>query len=260
MDFDKNLSGKKAIVTGGTRGIGRSITESLVKSGVTVFANYLSDHESAESLQKSLLDEPGSLHIVQCHLGDRDARRSFWAEVDLIAEEIDYLIVNAATGVHRPVSELSANSFRKVLGVNLESSLEFIRESYQRMPQGSFLAGEKGRVIALSSMGSQRALRDYGSVGVSKAALEALMRQFARELGPEGINFNIVRPGLVDTGVLDYLPEKNHIIESTAEKTPNRRLVSTQEVSQLVLFLLGANSCMINGQSIDIDGGFGIVE
>lgn len=254
------MQGRAAVITGGTRGIGKAIAQNLVHSGAHVIVNYLSDHESAKDLEDSLQDAPGTISVHQCHLGDREAREKFWSEVDSQLSEVNYLILNAATGVHRPTSSLSSNSFRKVLSVNLEANLDFIKEGYKRMPSGAFSPGEKGRVIALSSLGAQRALRDYGSVGVSKAALEAMMRQFASELGVEGVNFNIVRPGLVDTGILDYLKDRAKILEDTIARTPNRRLVQTREVAQLVHFLLSENSAMINGQTIDIDGGFGISE
>ncbi len=252
---------KNVIVTGGTRGIGRAISQQLCRLGATVFANYLSDHESAESLSASLADLPGKFVPIQAHLGDAGTRGDFWSELDKHTNAIDSLVINAATGVHRPALDLSGNSLRKVLAVNLESSLEFCQQSVRRMKAAAAGAGagERGRILAISSLGAERALPDYGSVGISKAALEALMRQLARELGPTGINCNIVRPGLVDTGILDYMQGRTAIIEDTIAHTPNRRLVTPKDVAQLVEFLLGPNSSMINGQTLTIDGGFGVV-
>lgn len=253
----KQFEGKVALITGGSRGIGRGISRRLAGEGCSVAINFISDHDSAESLLAELKNAGAKASIIQAHIGDPDSRRELWEKFDREFDHIDFLISNAATGVFREASNLSLNSVKKVMAVNFESLFDLVQNATKRMPRESapVPAGSRGRVIALSSIGGERVIPNYGSVGASKAALEAAIRQFAFELGPAGINCNTVRAGLVDTGVLRFLQGKDDIVKETISHTPNRRLVTPEDVAGLVVFLLSSDSSMINGQTVTVDGG-----
>ena len=141
--------------------------------------------------------------------------------------------------------------------MNFESLVFLAGEGVKRMPpRQEEGAGATGRVVCLSSIGAERVLRDYGSVGASKAALEAMARQLAVELGPRGINVNVVRSGLCDTGILRYVADRQKIIADTIARTPGGRLVTPADVADLVLFTLSAAARMITGQVLNVDGGY----
>jgi enoyl-[acyl-carrier protein] reductase III len=252
--------GKVALVTGGTRGIGFAIAEALAQRGCDLAINFLSDHETATEAVEKLQHCGIRVIPLQAHIGQAESRADLWTGFDSAFDRCDFLIVNAATGVFREASRLTINSLRKVFAVNFEAMLELANEAVKRMPAGDqhFEAGERGRIIALSSLGAERVIANYGSIGASKAAMEAMLRQLACEWGPKGINCNTIRAGLVDTGVLNYVTGKDQIIQDTIQRTPNGRLVHPSDVADLVCFMLSRQSSMINGQTLMVDGGYGI--
>lgn len=254
------MNSKVALITGGTRGIGRAIAFELARRGCSVAVNFVTDHESADSTLAELRALAPKAIAIKAHIGDESSRRELWSAFDAEFNHLDYFIANAATGVHRPLETLSVNSLGKVLAVNVEGFQSLSQEARKRMlaqkPDGDARAGARGRIIALSSSGAERVIENYGSVAASKAALEALCRQLAWELGPLGINCNVVRAGLVDTGILDYIQGKAKIIADTIARTPNRRLVTPDDVARFVAFLVSEDASMINGQTMMVDGGF----
>ena len=253
------FSGKVALVTGGSRGIGRAISKILALNGAKVIVNYLSNHDTANSLVQELKEQGASAELIQAHIGDISSRKELWEKFDTISDGLDFFIANAAIGVFKPLEQLSLNSFRKVLSINLESFLDLSHEAISRMKKKEkTFEGERGRIIAISSMGSTRAIPDYGSVACIKAGVESMIRQYAFELGSEGINCNVVRAGLVDTGILDFVQGKSDIINSTIASTPTGRMTTPQDVAEVVKFLLSRQSRMITGQTIVVDGGYSI--
>ncbi len=248
---------KHALITGGSRGIGAQIAIKLAKQGVNVVVNYINNEDAAKKVVEQIKSHGVEGHAIRAHIGDKKSRKDLMTQYDQFFPKLDYFIANAAIGVFKPVMELSLNSIKKVFAVNVESFLELTQEAVRRMTPcaGQPIAGSTGRIIALSSLGAEKALPDYGSVGASKAAMEALARQFAVELGPQGINVNVVRAGLVDTGILRFVADREAILEATSTKTPNRRITTTDEVADFVYFLTSKDSAMINGQTMMIDGG-----
>jgi enoyl-[acyl-carrier protein] reductase III len=259
--MQKTLAGKVALVTGGSRGIGKAISIALAQQGCSVALNYLSDHESAEETAHTIRTLGVEALLLQSHIGNQDSRNELWSKFEERFDCLDYLVVNAATGVFREATKLTLNSVRKVFAVNFEALIDLAHEGVRRMRSvgAPYGPGERGRIIALSSIGAERVIANYGSIGASKAAMEAMTRQLAYELGGEGINCNVVRAGLVDTGVLNYLAGKDRIIEDTIARTPNGRLVRPEDVADLVVFLVSQNAKMINGQTLMVDGGYGLM-
>jgi enoyl-[acyl-carrier protein] reductase III len=154
--------------------------------------------------------------------------------------------------VIRPLQELTEKHWDWTLDANARSLLTLVRLAVPTMPAG-------GAIVALSSLGSQRVLDDYLVVGVSKAALEALIRYLAVELAPRGIRANAVSAGLVETEALDYFPKREEMLAFYRGRTPAGRLVEPEHIADAVCFLASPEASMIRGQTLVVDGGYSLL-
>ncbi len=174
-----------------------------------------------------------------------------------IAEEVgelgplDVLVHAAATGVIRPALETEDKHWDWTLSANARALLSLTRAAAPSMPAGS-------SVVGISSLGSVRVLDNYTLVGVSKAALEALVRYLAVELAPRGIRVNAVSAGVVETGALEHFPNKEQMLEMGG-RNPAGRLVSPEDVAAAVTFLCSPEAEMIRGQTLIVDGGWSLL-
>ncbi|MDP6559829.1 MAG: SDR family oxidoreductase, partial [Candidatus Binatia bacterium] len=121
------------------------------------------------------------------------------------------------------------------------------------------LMHDGGRIISLSSIGANRVIPQYGAVGVSKAALESLTRYLAVEFAPRGISVNAISAGAVDTDVWNLVPDGQEVLERVRQRTPSGRLLTPEEVAEIVYFLAGPEGAMIQGQVIVVDGGYSLL-
>jgi len=244
---------KNVLVTGGSGAIGRALALAFARKGARVAFTYFMGHEGCEETLRLLAqcDAPPA-HAIQCNLRDKGAaEEAAQAALDALGH-VDILIHNAATGVLKPATEISAKSWAGVMEVNARSLLGLVQTLTPTMPTG-------GRVLALSSAGAERALNFYGAIGASKAALESLVRHLATELGPRGITANVLRPGVVDTPALDYFPNREQMLEVAKLRTPNGRIVTPEDVAEVALLLASPLARMVQGQTITVDGGYSIL-
>lgn len=240
--------GGVAVVTGGTRGIGRAITLALARSGRMVYALYVRDREAADALAAEAARERLAIQCLRVNIADEDALAAAVATITQSSPRIDVLVHSAATGVHREISSLTPKHLRWTLDVNVFAIHALVRGLLPHMSSG-------GRIIGITSQGSSRVAPYYAAVGTSKGALEALFRYYAQELAPRGIAVNLVCPGMVRTAALDAFPERDERIRKAEERTPTGRLTTADEVGSLVLFLCGEAAAQIVGQTIVVDGG-----
>ena len=138
------------------------------------------------------------------------------------------------------------------MNANSRAFLTLARHATPRMKPGS-------AIVAISSLGSTRVLDNYVLVGTSKAALEALVRYLAVELAPHGINVNAVSAGLVETGALEYFPNRDEMLDFYRRRPPAGRLVEPRDVAEVVCFLASPAAGMIRGQTVIVDGGYSVV-
>jgi enoyl-[acyl-carrier protein] reductase III len=243
---------KIAVVTGGTRGIGRAITLKLARAGYKTFALFAANSEAAAELEKMAAEE--NLEVV-CLRGNLTKESAFESTVGAILEgapNIDCIVHSAASGVHREAMKISAKEMTFTFETNVLSIHNLLLRLVDRIPRG-------GRIIGLSSQGARRALSNYAAIGASKGALEALFRHYAKELAPRGIAVNLVSPGLVLTEALNAFPDKAMRIKFSGENTPSGRLTTPEDVADLVGFLaLSPAAAQIQGQTIAIDGGISL--
>ncbi len=243
------FAGKSVLVTGGSRGIGREIALRFADLGAArVAVSYLRNDSAAEETAAELRERGAEALLLRGNVGDPEKTASFVDELGAL----DVLVSNAATGVIRPALELEERHWDWTMNANARAFLTLARHAAPRMEPGS-------SIVAISSLGSTRVLDNYVLVGTSKAALEALVRYLAVELAPSGVNVNAVSAGLVETGALEYFPDREQMLEVFRERTPAGRLVEPRDVAEVVCFLASPAAGMIRGQTIVVDGGYSVV-
>ncbi|MGO8756734.1 MAG: SDR family oxidoreductase [Terracidiphilus sp.] len=247
-----SLRGKTFLVTGGTRGIGQAISLRFARAGAKVIANYLRNEASAE--QVKLIAEKEHLDIVPCR-ADLTADRSMEQLTSVLDEhgpQLSGLVHCAATGIHRRFEELTEKHLDWTMNLNVRAFFRLVKLLLPRLQAGS-------SILAISSWGAARSLPYYTLVGSSKGALEALARHLAVELAPRGIRVNILAAGTVFTDVWKAMPESSERIAEAARRTPTGRIVTAEEVASGAQFLCSDAASGVVGQTLMIDGGFGIV-
>jgi len=240
------FEGKSVLVTGGSRGIGKAISLRFAAQGAgTVAVSYLRNDRAAEETADEIRKLGAEPVLLRGNLGDPGKTKALLNE----AGALDVIVSNAATGVIRPFLELDEKHWDWTLNANARALFTVAREAAPTMPPGS-------SIVAISSLGSDRVLDNYMLVGVSKATLEALVRYLAVELAPQDIRVNAVSAGLVETGALDYFPDRDEMLRFYRERTPAGRLVEPDDVADTVCFLASPAAAMIRGQTVVVDGGY----
>jgi enoyl-[acyl-carrier protein] reductase III len=240
---------KSVLVTGGSRGIGRGIALRFAELGAArVAISYLRNDKAAAATAKELEQAGTEAVLLRGNVGDPDKAAALVEQ----AGPLDVLVSNAATGVIRPALEIEEKHWDWTLNANARALLTLTRHAAPSMPEGS-------AIVAISSLGSQRVLDDYVVVGVSKAALEALVRYLAVELAPRGIRVNAVSAGLVETGALEYFGKRDEMLAYYRRRTPAGRLVEPRDVADAVCFLASPEAGMIRGQTLVVDGGYSVL-
>jgi len=249
---DQAFRGKAALVTGGSRGIGRAISRKLASHGCDLVVNYFNSHDEAEQLQREMEKRGRRVVLAPGNVGDPDSVAEIFTSLGGEFPRIDFLISNAATGVLRPARKLTLKHWRRCLETNALALNLLAQQALSRMPEG-------GRIIAISSLGAERFLPDYAFIGASKAALESLVRALAVELAPRGIRVNAVSAGVVDTEALEFFPEKKQLIQEFQRRSLAGRILTPEDVAGAVYLLCLPEADMICGQTIRVDAGYSIV-
>ena len=245
------LAGKVALVTGGARGIGRAIVQKLAAAGCDIVFNYYNSHAEAEALCTELRQAGRRAIPAQGSVGVPDSVGEMFAEIGRSFDRLDIVVSNAASGVLRPAMDMTLKHWRWCMETNAFALDLLAQRAAPLMPDG-------GRIVAMSSMGAQRAMPNYGFIGASKAALESLVRTLAQELGPRGIRVNAVSAGVVDTDALSYFPNREQLLDEFAKRTPAGPALRPQDVADAVYLLCLPEAAMINGHTLVVDGGFSI--
>lgn len=250
MRFD----GRVALVTGGSRGIGRAVALRLAREGANVALGFFRNREGAEKTAAEIEEMGRRAVAVRGHVGDAD---KIGEVVAATRDELglpSIVISNAASGVLRPLAELDVKAWTWTMDVNARALMvlaQAVREDMRR-------AGG-GVIVALSSLGSERVLPAYGAVGASKAALESLVRYLAVEGAVDGIRVNAVSAGVVDTDALRHFPDREGMLEAAAARTPAGRTLTPDDIAATVCFLCSDDASMIRGETVRVDGGYSLI-
>lgn len=246
-----NLQGKVALVTGSSRGIGRAIAMRFAQSGIHLVVNYVRHKRDAEETAQEIEAAGVKCLVVKANVAQDDDVLAMFEQVKKEFGRLDILVSNAASGVLKPVMELSTRHWNWAMDINARALLVLAQQAVPLMGNG-------GRILAVSSLGAVRAVENYTAVGASKAALESLVRHLAVELGPRDITVNTISAGAVDTEALKKFPNRDQILATALERTPLGRLTTPEDVADLALFLCSDYARMIHGQTLVVDGGYAV--
>ena len=247
--MSKPLEGKNALITGGARGIGRAIGERLARAGANVCVNYYNSSDEAEALCKDLEKEGVQAFAVQANVSDAASVKEMAEAFRTKLDRLDILVSNAASGVLRPAMKMTTKHWRWCLETNALALNHLVRETREMMRPGA-------RVLALSSLGSVRAIPDYAFIGASKAALEALVRSLSLELAEFGISVNTISAGVVDTDALKHFPDRERMLEEQKRRSLLGRELTPDDVAAVAYLLCLPEAEAIRGQTIVVDAGY----
>ncbi|MDZ4849658.1 MAG: SDR family oxidoreductase [Pirellulaceae bacterium] len=248
-----SLVGKKAIITGGSRGIGRETAIALAESGCDVAINYITQESAARETAQAIQRLGRQTMVIKADMSEPEDIQAMIESVQQQWGKLDILVSNAASGGFRNILDAKTSHFDSAMHINVRSLMLLVQAALPMLEKSS----SQAKVIALSSHGSHRALPAYGLIGAAKAAIESLMRHFADELGPRGINFNVVLAGLVKTDSTAQVPNADAMFAAMNEKLriTRSRTLTARDVANVVRFLASPESDLIQGQTLVVDGG-----
>ncbi|SFR67610.1 NAD(P)-dependent dehydrogenase, short-chain alcohol dehydrogenase family [Marinobacter daqiaonensis] len=245
-----DMTGKVALITGSTKGIGRSIAEEMARLGARVVISSRKA-DACEQVAGELKAEGFDAMAIPCHVGKKDQLQNLVDKTIEAWGRIDVLVCNAATNpVYGPTSEMTDEAWDKIMDTNVKGTFWLTNMVLPGMAE----RGE-GAVVLLSSIAGIRGNTTIGTYGVSKAAEAALARNLAVEWGPKGIRINSIAPGIIKTDFAKALWEDPVRIKRAEEKTPLRRIGDPVDIAGLAVFLSTKASAYITGQVIVADGG-----
>ncbi|MBB5957441.1 NAD(P)-dependent dehydrogenase (short-subunit alcohol dehydrogenase family) [Saccharothrix tamanrassetensis] len=247
---DLGLAGKKVLVTGGTRGVGRGIVGMLARAGADVLTCYRQQDEEAASLERELKQTAGTHHVVRADLADATEIERLVDECEVRFGTLDAVVNNAGVISHVPYRELPVEEWRRVLEVNLTASHLVTQYALPLLSRGS-------SIIYIGSKVAEVGVPLRAHYTAAKAGLVGLALSLSKELGPKGIRVNVVAPGVIETEAMRKLPQdtRDQLRARYRDKTALGRLGEPQEVGGAVLFLASPLSSYITGEVLHVGGG-----
>ena len=250
-DPTRDLKGKVAVITGGTKGIGRAVARKLAARGCDIVVNYFRSRNTAGETVSELQALGVRALAVRGNIGNKDFHPKLFDEVRQAFGHVDILVSNAALGLFANIMDVDERAWDLSLHTNAEAFLLCVQQAAPMMPQG-------GKIVALSSLGSTRYIPGYSAIGISKAAIETLTRYLAHELAPRHINVNTVSGGFIDTDALKSFPNYDEMMREVIHRTPFGRVGTPDEIADVVVFLCTDAARWITGQIIIVDGGYSL--
>ena len=249
-----DLSGRVALITGSSKGIGRAIAEEMARQGAkVVISSRKADicEEVAASINADCADGPGEAKAIPAHIGHKEELERLVEETRAAFGKIDCLVCNAAVNpFYGSMSDLPDSAFDKILDVNIKSNHWLAQLVIPEMRER-----KDGSIIVVSSVGGLKGNGEIGAYCISKAADAQLVRNLAVELGPDNIRVNTISPGLVRTDFARALWENPDILKRRTAGDPLRRIGEPREIAGIAVYLASAAGTFTTGQNFVIDGG-----
>jgi 3-oxoacyl-[acyl-carrier protein] reductase len=245
-----NLRGKKLLITGGTRGIGRGIVLAAARAGASVVTCYRQEGDVVQSLLQALKGTDGDHHVLRADVGDIEQIDQLLEETGTRLGGLDAVVNNAGVMSRIPFRELAADEWSRVVDTNLKSAYRVIQKSLPLMEPG-------GSVINVGSRGAAAGITLGSHYTAAKSAMIGLTRSLAKELGKDGIRVNVVAPGVIETEAFDSMPaERVEGVRAVySRKTSLARLGTVDEIANVVLFLASDAASYVTGATFNVDGG-----
>lgn len=237
------LEGKSALITGGSRGIGRAIAERLGADGAAVVINYARNKERAQEVVSAILAKGGKALAVQADVSKPAQIRRLFSEAEKVVGPLDIVVANAGVHISKPLIESTEADYDFIFDSNTKGVFFTLQEAARRMRAG-------GRIIVVSTGGTKMHFANMSLYLGSKGAIEQFARSLALELGPRNVAVNVLSPGFTDT---DMLPEQYRAYG--ASLSPFNRVGAPEDVADVALFLASDASRWVTGQNLQAGGG-----
>lgn len=244
------LTGKTALVTGGSRGIGRAIAERLARDGARVAVHYHRDEQAAKATVAAIEAAGGAAFAIRAELGVPGDAEALWAAFDAHADGLDILVNNAGTdGIREPIAGTDEAAFDRVFAINAKAPFFITRLGLDRLRTG-------GRIVNISTGLTHGAhMPQLIAYTMTKAAIDSFTSVLAKEVGARGITVNAVGPGIIDTDMNANWLRDAEAQASVATMSPLRRVGQAADVADVVGFLASDDARWVTGQWIDATGG-----
>jgi tropinone reductase I len=245
-----NLEGKRALITGGTKGIGLAIAEEFMALGAEIIVVARNEdllNEKVDEWKKSGFIVKGFSKDLSL---DED-RKQLFIDVHNYWNEFNFLINNVGTNIRKKATEISSEEYEKILNTNLISTFELCRSFYNMLKKSN-----RASIVNMTSVAGLTHLRTGPAYGMSKAALDQLTRNLAVEWAEDNIRVNSIAPWYIDTPLVDSVMKDKNYYTEVIDRTPMKRIGKPREVASLAAFLCMDESSFITGQTIAVDGGF----
>ena len=244
----RNLTGKIALVTGSSRGIGRAIAERLCREGASVAINYISNANSAEEIAAEMKAAGGDAITLPADVSKlEDIQRLFDQAIDHFGR-LDILVNNAGIRISKNVADIDEAEYDRLFAINVKGTFFACQLAARRLSEG-------GKIINISSAVTRMMLPGYSIYAASKGAVDQITRVLAKELGSRHITVNAVAPGPVDTELFRD-GKSDEQIQQMAQMAALGRIGEVQDIADAVAFLAGDDARWITGQIIHVNGGF----
>ncbi|TPG42627.1 SDR family oxidoreductase [Sphingomonas koreensis] len=240
-----SLQGKRALVTGGSRGIGAAIAKRLAGEGATVAITYAGNKAAADATVAAIEGAGGTAFAFQADAGDPESQRAGVEQAAAALGGIDVLVHNAGVAEFAPIEQDTDELFDRQFGVNVKGLHVGTRAALPHLSDG-------GRVILIGSVSGELAFPSTATYSATKAAVAALARGWAKDLAPRNILVNTVQPGPIDT---DLNPADGEFAKQMTPSIPLGRYGTVEEIAGAVAFLAGPDASYITGATLNIDGG-----
>lgn len=244
----QEFHGQTAIVTGGTRSIGRAVSEALLHAGARVIATYVGNDESAEAFRSAHADAGDRLQTVKFDVADYDAVEDFFRTFADRSGSLEILVNNSGIRRDAVLPMMAREDWQRVLDVNLTGTFQMCKFAVQEM-----MGNKYGRIVNMTSPSGKFGFEGQANYAASKAGMVALTRSLSKEVARRNITVNCVSPGFIETDLIADLPPEQ--VQAYKASVPVRRFGTPQDVAHAVRFLCARESSYITGATLEVTGG-----